>query len=243
MTTRQRNPRWSRDEIILALDIYFDLDGKNEESGNPRVAELSQRLQVFAPAGIRPEQKFRNENSVALKLQNLRHYDNARTGGLSGGGKLDELILKEFYNKRDELKRVANAIIESLAIVIPPEVEPEYDDPGAPEGRRLQRLHFYIERNRTLVEKKKKQVKKANGKLSCEVCAFDFLEFYGPVGEDFIECHHIIPLSLIKKESLTKLKDYMLLCPNCHRMIHKTKDCNLDLLKAGIEKAVVNRMQ
>ena len=47
----------------------------------------------------------------------------------------------------------------------------------------------------------------------------DFKDKYGKRGEDFIECHHINPISLGEKK--TSLSDLVLLCSNCHRMIHK----------------------
>lgn len=43
---------------------------------------------------------------------------------------------------------------------------------------------------------------------------------YGPRGVDFIECHHVKPLSEIEIERKTRLDDLALVCANCHRMIH-----------------------
>ncbi|SLH34430.1 HNH endonuclease [Mycobacteroides abscessus subsp. abscessus] len=34
-----------------------------------------------------------------------------------------------------------------------------------------------------------------------------------------LECHHIVPLH-VSGETVTKLSDLVLLCSNCHRMIH-----------------------
>ena len=58
----------------------------------------------------------------------------------------------------------------------------------------------------------------------CAVCSFDFEEFYGSIGYNFIHVHHIIPLSEIGKAYvLDPVKDLVPICPNCHAMIHRTR--------------------
>lgn len=59
----------------------------------------------------------------------------------------------------------------------------------------------------------------------CQVCGFDFEEAYGELGKNFIEIHHIVPLSKIKKiHKVNPKKDLIPLCANCHAMIHRMKD-------------------
>lgn len=61
--------------------------------------------------------------------------------------------------------------------------------------------------------------------LNCFVCGFNFEDVYGEHGKDFIEVHHIKPLSSFKKETLINPeKDMIPLCANCHRMIHRKRD-------------------
>lgn len=58
----------------------------------------------------------------------------------------------------------------------------------------------------------------------CKCCGFDFEKVYGERGKDFIEVHHIVPLAdrneQIKPNPET---DFVCLCSNCHRMIHRKK--------------------
>lgn len=42
-------------------------------------------------------------------------------------------------------------------------------------------------------------------------------------GEGFIECHHTIPVSELGPGQKTKLRDLVLLCSNCHRMVHSAR--------------------
>jgi predicted HNH restriction endonuclease len=58
------------------------------------------------------------------------------------------------------------------------------------------------------------------GALACEACGFDFEVTYGERGKEFIECHHVRPLSELKPGDKTSVDDLALVCSNCHRMIH-----------------------
>ncbi len=91
------------------------------------------------------------------------------------------------------------------------------------EGNRKLVVHYKIERDQTIVRKKKAQVLQAEGKLECEVCSFDFRVRYGELGKGFCEVHHKIPLSKVKEETTTKLEDLAIVCSNCHRIIHRKK--------------------
>lgn len=91
------------------------------------------------------------------------------------------------------------------------------------------RLHFRIERNSSLPPK----VKKEKGYI-CEVCGFDFQVRYGDLGTNFIEVHHLKPISTLTVDriELNMKTDFAVLCSNCHRMIHKLKDpSNILMLK------------
>jgi 5-methylcytosine-specific restriction protein A len=51
----------------------------------------------------------------------------------------------------------------------------------------------------------------------------NFEKRYGKIGADFIEAHHLTPFAEIKGRP-TKLdpkEDFAVVCPNCHRMLHK----------------------
>lgn len=90
------------------------------------------------------------------------------------------------------------------------------------EGKKLVVKHMRYERCPELVQSKKASVRQHNGAIICEFCGFDFVEEYGPLGRDFCECHHIVPLASGKgKETLNSIEDLRAVCSNCHRMIHR----------------------
>jgi hypothetical protein len=104
---------------------------------------------------------------------------------------------------------------------------PEEDDPVFiksiyyPEGSRTLKTHLSIERNQALVHDSKEAFKRRHGRLFCQVCGFDFYRVYG---EEFIECHHTIPVHKLSSDGQTGINDVALVCSNCHRMIHRRKE-------------------
>ena len=72
----------------------------------------------------------------------------------------------------------------------------------------------------------------------CFVCGFDFEEFYGEIGKEYIHVHHIKPISEIGKEyKINPETDLKPVCPNCHSMIHRFKETlSIEELKEKIQK-------
>ena len=63
---------------------------------------------------------------------------------------------------------------------------------------------------------------------SCMVCGFNFGEFYGEWGRDYIEVHHVVPIAEIPESYETDpATDMVVLCSNCHRMIHRRRGSTL----------------
>ena len=101
-----------------------------------------------------------------------------------------------------------------------------------PEGREKYRLHRYKERNRRLVLLAKQKFKATDPEMKCQVCKFSFGKKYGQLGVDFIEAHHVFPISQLKEETPIKIEDLAMVCSNCHRMLHiKRPWLNIDELK------------
>jgi 5-methylcytosine-specific restriction protein A len=97
----------------------------------------------------------------------------------------------------------------------------ETDEDGSQiENLKKFRQHKRIERNQKL----SKDAKKALG-TKCQACGFSFNEGYGELGNDYIEAHHLVPLSSLKGDSvrLNPSKDFAVLCSNCHAMIHRSE--------------------
>jgi 5-methylcytosine-specific restriction enzyme A len=240
-----RNPKWHRDEIILALDLYFSPNRGSIDAKNSKIIELSRILNGLPLFQDRPDpEKFRNPNGVTLKLSNFLAIDTDYRGqGMDRGSKLDKIIFDEYTEKRELLHAVASEIrkitssadLKSKVFLIEDDEVDEGD--FVLEGRILYKLHKLRERNRKIVAKKKKWAINKFGKLGCEVCGLVFEEYYGEIGKGYIECHHRIPLSKFSINTKTTINDLALVCSNCHRMLHKKIDSlSVEDLKATIQR-------
>lgn len=110
------------------------------------------------------------------------------------------------------------------------------DECSFPEGKKRLREHIVRERNPEVVKIAKENYLKIHGSLKCEICNFNYEKVYGEIGKDYIEGHHTIFVSEIVDEYKTRPSDIILLCANCHRMIHRkrpwlSKEKLADLLK------------
>lgn len=221
-----RNPDWTRDELILALDLYLRSDRRQLDASSPAVLELSTLLnRLPIHDGALHGSDFRNPNGVAMKLGNFTSVDPQYAGrGLTRGNRLERIVWDDFASDPDRLRRVAGAIRASVddtgdAASDPPIAE----DEEFPEGRILTSVHRRKERNGRVVARKKQHVLRVCGRLECECCSFDFVEAYGPLGEGFAECHHTVPVSELSPDHSTRLADLAIVCSNCHRMLHRSR--------------------
>ena len=95
---------------------------------------------------------------------------------------------------------------------------------GWHEGRKTHGSVSRYERNPRNREKAIQAHKKRYGQLNCCACEFNFEKTYGELGKEFIEVHHLTPLSSNEHEVRINPKtDLVCLCSNCHSMIHRKK--------------------
>ncbi len=91
---------WERDELVLALDLYFTPDCAPDDE-DPLVREVAALI-------------GRSASAVALKLANFRAIDNSRTGGMPHHGARDEEVWDEFARRRKALRQEAERAQEGL---------------------------------------------------------------------------------------------------------------------------------
>ena len=60
---------------------------------------------------------------------------------------------------------------------------------------------------------------------NCSVCGFNFGAVYGNLGNGFIHVHHLRDLASIGEEyEVDPIEDLRPVCPNCHAMLHRSKE-------------------
>lgn len=212
------NPHWTRDETILALELYFDCEGKIPSGNDRRVVGLSELLrQLPYHAEASKRDSFRNGDGVAFKLQNLRQV--ATGHGLGNVSEMDRRIWSELGAHPDVVRNMAGVIRGNIAAFHAMPLEKVAEEEEFFEGRVATIVHTRRERNPRLRSQLLELRRHGNG-LVCEICSTR-----GPAGPDDLveavfEAHHITPLSAAS-ERKTRLTDMALLCANCHKLIHR----------------------
>ena len=222
-----RNPRWSRDEVILALDLFVRSERRQLPASHAEVIALSEVMQrlPYHPPESRGA-SFRNPNGISMILGNFLGIDPDYEGsGLGRNNQLQQEVWDELAGNPERLRRLAQAIVAAIDLAAPLPAVPLTADEDTVflEGELLTRLHIQRERNSRVIARKKRRVLQDTGRLKCEACDFDFEKTYGQLGRGFAECHHQIPLAELPFVRETRLADLTIVCANCHRMLHKSR--------------------
>lgn len=115
----------------------------------------------------------------------------------------------QFVLQRDELEAIIEADLKAMA-----------HEELFEEGGTHKRLSRYYERNLQL----RLEAIRLHG-TACMVCGFSFEKAYGLHGKDFIEVHHLVPVSSFTESHLVNpATDMVVVCANCHRMLHRKLD-------------------
>lgn len=217
ITSGHGNPKWTRDEVILALDLYFECKGLPPTRRDARVVELSEVLRAF-PHHAKSARKatFRNADGVAFKLQNLRQVATGK--GLGNVSRTDKDVWAEFGSDPAGTRQQAQLI--RAGVKVAHEVrEQEADYEVFAEGRVVTEVHLRRERNPKL-RSKLMAARNALGPLACEVCGRQGGGSNAELAQAIFEAHHIVPLSA-GEARVTRLAEMALLCACCHRQMHK----------------------
>lgn len=220
------NPAWTDEELLLAVELIDRRGWRGGNSTTQEYIELSEILRTANFPGLtHANASFRSPNSVSLKIGNLIGAHPDIPGGLRATEN-ERRAVQRFLEDPDIMRALAQTLrTEARAIDVRSlEQVNELDDEeinAAIEGGASYVLTLRRERSRGLRRAKIQQMERGGGELSCEVCAFDFEETYGELGKAYIEVHHRTPL-YVSGEVESALDDLVLLCANCHRMIHRS---------------------
>lgn len=217
-----RNPPWTRDELILALDVYLRYNPSKISKHHPEIMNLSRALKKLPLHRHRADRKsFRSPASVYMQLRTFMSLDpRSRAAGLTHVNRLEQQIWREYSRDLTTLNKLAVALRSLSSSALAKQLaDPVPEEDYCPTGKLLFRLHKRLESNDKLNEMK---VGGARA-LQCELCGFDFEKTYGQVGKGYIEVHNRLPLTHMRANKRTRLSDLILVCSNCHRMLHRQR--------------------
>ena len=114
-----KNPKWTYPELVLALELYMNTRPNPPGKNSREVNILSNLLRLNALAdGKKINNIFRNNNGVAMKLQNFRRFDpNFKGSGLRAGGDLEKIVWEKYQNQ-SKLKKSSEKIRENIEFKI-----------------------------------------------------------------------------------------------------------------------------
>ena len=112
-----KNPKWEYSELVLALELYMQFRPNPPGKNSKEVKILSHTLRLKALSeGLKLNNVFRNNNGVAMKLQNFRRFDNMFKGkGLRAGGALEKVIWEKYQNL-EKLKKDSQEIRNTIEL-------------------------------------------------------------------------------------------------------------------------------
>ena len=178
---KQGQRLWTKDELILALNLYLKLPFGKLHSRTSEIIHLSNLID-------------RNANAVAMRLNNFASVDpyhkQRGIGGLPGGIKQVKPIWDEFINNKDEL------LFESERILAEKEktsLENKFSD--TLKGTEHLKGEYKLREVKTRVNQNVfRQIVMANYDGKCAVTGIDI--------PDLLVASHIIPWSKNEKERL-----------------------------------------
>lgn len=212
------NPRWNRDETILALEAYFALAGKNPSAKDPQIIALSETLRALPYHGEAARKPtFRNPDGAAFKVQNLRSRETGK--GLGNVSRIDREIWAELGSNPAEVTRLASLIRAGIAADLQQvPASDEFDDTEFYEGRLLTQTHVRRERNPSV---RKALLRKREGDaMYCDLCGETHQALPPELRAAAFEAHHVVPIGAAG-ERATKLSEMALVCATCHRLVHR----------------------
>jgi 5-methylcytosine-specific restriction protein A len=145
-----KNPTWSRDELILALDLYLRHRERLPDSDDAEIVELSRTLNSLFGEQAKDSSLFRNPNGVYMKLANFRAVDPLHTSqgkrGLSEAeeGSLLTRIHRVRERNRELVRRKRDAVLRETGRLACEACDFDFNDTYGEHGRGFIEVHHLL---------------------------------------------------------------------------------------------------
>ena len=201
-----------------------EFDGLNPDPNRPRKGWNRK------PTPSRVYMKMQLDSWSFGQLLGLAKSILGRSGEFSSEA-VDSLFAWAIKGKDADTKEVVDAIASGILSF------PESQEIQAIEGGRRLVVHLRIERNPSISREAVRRHLRDAGPV-CTLCELDFGRKYRlATGEHCLEAHHKLPLSLRILPAQTNLEDFLVICPSCHRVVHKSRAFDSDSLSRLLRKS------
>ena len=205
------NASFTRDEVILTLDVLYSSENDKLSPSSKIIAELSDTLRKLPihPEGKRPE-NFRNCVGISHQIERFRKGYSESSDVWNVGSTFYQ-VATEYKGRHDALHETALAIRRNIPYYSIISFGAMLESDGFPEGALLAHLHRIIE---------KRDGQKVPLSDRCDVCQLQPEKIYNQCG--FLLEHHLIvpPVAMNGKKTYSK-EDFITVCPNCHAALHR----------------------
>ncbi|MBQ6974933.1 MAG: hypothetical protein IJS81_08695 [Selenomonadaceae bacterium] len=101
--------RWTIEEVVAIVDVYFRNECGEINNLNLELENLSQSLNRRADIlKISHDEKFRNLNGMKCIFENIKYVATDGEEGLSNASKLHQIVVDMYYNEREKFIEILN---------------------------------------------------------------------------------------------------------------------------------------
>lgn len=205
------NVRFTRDEVILVLDVLYSARG---ESLSPRSKEIVSLSKLLNQLPIHPEDKrpenFRNCKGICNQINQFKrgYWENGTSRHL---GSMFFLVTSEYEQRYEELHYIAQAIRRNLPYYTQIPFGSALEQDGFPEGALLGHLHRMVEL---------RDGQKVPLEERCAVCQLEPAIMYRSCGP-LLQNHLLVPPEELDGGKKYGTHEFMTVCRNCHAALHR----------------------
>ncbi len=205
------NAKFTRDEVILALDVLYFSDGLHLTKNDPSIKELCELLQSLP---IHPKENraanFRNPLGVSEQLAKFQAERKGIEYNSWKVGSIFHIVADDYGSDLDELHSVAESIKRNSRFISkyysPYQITEEFR-----EGQLLSWLHQQIEQ---------RELKKLAPSGRCRICHIALEEIYCN-GNPLLQKHLLVPPTKLDANKQYSGNQFIEVCPNCHAALHQ----------------------
>ena len=190
------------DELYLMGVISVSRTGKLSNNGYYASGASHGPFCIFPLGNLKWKLRFENTESDRLSKTTQIAWQVRRRRFLTyNSASLLLDALKKRHSADKQLKARRKIIFEKEGAVM-------YKSLAVRERDQMVRKHALLEYGR-----------------ECKICGIDFEKQYGPFARDCVEVHHLNPVGQRTGAGhRTALEDVIVICPNCHRALHASRD-------------------
>ncbi len=206
------NASFTRDEVILALDVLYFSDEERLTPQSESIRRLSQELnRIPIHPTTNRSTSFRNTTGLFGQIKGFERSKRKCVKDPNVG--LAFYRIDQEFEDRLELHNIAEAIRKNISFFETVTFGSITEADGFPEGALLGHLHRVLEARDGAEEMKD---------MRCAACGIDITDIYSG-NDNLMQLHLCVPLTRLDGNHRYISSDFATVCPNCHAALHRIR--------------------